>query len=160
MRSHVVLGVAMGLLLVGSRPGRAEVKINLSDAPQRGKKCSVQVTGISEQGIDPTKAKVQLTVRPNSLVEDTTDLGALDSEGKLTWTPTVTGVCTLAVLGPDTEGQKGTKKVASRSVAVRFGHVPPLGLLVFTVAGVALFGGMCWSAALLFRGRQAETGEA
>ncbi len=89
---------------------------------------------VHHDGVPLRGAKVQVTYRAGSVVEQTVELPPLDDEGSTSWTPDQPGITNLEV----TRGGIS----ANHRVAIRFASFPLSGLAVFLFAGTLLFGGV------------------
>jgi hypothetical protein len=97
---------------------------------------------VSHATVPLERFQVSVTYRPNSMVSRTEELGNPDTNGYLSWTPKDAGVTILKATLP---GSKDKELSFSKQVSVRYGHFPPMGLLIFLLASLTLFGGLAWT---------------
>ena len=72
---------------------------------------------------------------PNSETSTEEEIGVVPTTGKVTWTPSRSGIATVSVRSDDGGA------VASENVAILFSKTPMAGLMVMIFAGILLFGG-------------------
>jgi hypothetical protein len=83
-----------------------------------------------------------VTYRPNSMVSHKEELGHPNDNGYLTWTPKDTGVTILQASIP---GSTDKTANVSKQISVRYAGIPLLGILIFLLASITLFGGFAWT---------------
>jgi len=87
------------------------------------------------------KFEVKVTYRPNSETSKEEILSAPNDNGELIWTPTEAGITLIQAQAPAlTEGGESVK--ITQNISVRFGSFPVMGMLIFVLAALALFGGL------------------
>lgn len=94
---------------------------------------------------------VTVTYRPNSDAAQVEVLGNPNDNGIITWKPRHAGITTITAEAPELGEFEAVK--LSKNVSVRFGSFPPLGLFIFTLAALTLFGGL---ALVLFKTTRSE----
>ena len=78
---------------------------------------------------------------PNSAVAtEPQSIGSTDQAGRLQWIPLHPGMASVGFLQTDDQGNSSIS--AAKTISVRFNGLPTLGLVVFLVAFVMLFGGI------------------
>ncbi|MBT9546460.1 MAG: hypothetical protein IV090_13810 [Candidatus Sericytochromatia bacterium] len=97
---------------------------------------------VSHATVPLERFQVSVTYRPNSMVSRTEELGHPDANGYLNWTPKDAGVTILKATLP---GSKDKDLNFSKQVSVRYGSFPLMGLLIFLLASLTLFGGLAWT---------------
>ena len=140
MRGILILGL-LGLLLEIAGAQNSDYHIELAEEPPL--KGSLNRIIFLKGDLPVPGAEVRVTYRPNSATVITQRLGATDSTGAVSWIPEDAGIVTIQV----TSGKIQT----IRNVAVRFGRFPLGGILIISIAGLILFGGMTISFILLFK---------
>lgn len=91
-------------------------------------------------------ATIQVTYRPNSKVEQTVTLpDKVGEDETVTWIPTDEGVVKVEAIIPRANPEAPPIAKRSLECAVRFDGMPVLGVFVFFLAFVVLFGGLTWS---------------
>lgn len=99
----------------------------------------VRIHLADEDGNPVGGATVEVTYRPGSSVSSTDPIGATDSGGTITWTPTDAGLATItAAWTPPGQAETTT---SAQTVSVKFASVPIDGILIMLFAGVVLIGG-------------------
>jgi len=129
-RSSVRILVSILVLAGLVSPGVAATIELAAEHPVAGTPTLVSLRDVE----NPETLTLRVTYRPGSETAETEAVGPFSSEGTVAWSPRVAGLSTLSARGDAGE-------VASRSVAVRFDRIPPLGVVIFVGAGLLLFGG-------------------
>lgn len=106
--------------------------------PLVGKEVQILVSHASYPHLENFSVKV--IYRPNSNVEQEEVLGHTNDNGIIAWTPKHAGITTITAEAPALDGIEAVK--LSKNISVRFGHFPPLGILIFALAATTLFGGL------------------
>lgn len=140
MRRVLILGL-LGLLLNISGAQISDYHIELAKEPPL--KGSINRIIFLKGDLPVPGAEVRVTYRPNSATVVIERLGATDPTGAVSWIPKDAGIVTIQV----TSGKIQTIK----NVAVRFGRFPLGGVLIISIAGLILFGGITISFILLFK---------
>ena len=97
---------------------------------------------ISHASIPLEQFEVSVTYRPNSMVSRSEVLGHPDNNGYLTWTPKEAGITIIKATIP---GSTDKALSFSKQISVRYSHFPTLGLGIFLLASLTLFGGLSWT---------------
>jgi len=109
--------------------------------PKVGEVQTVTLSGVERPGL----LDLWVAYSPNSETEIVTEVGRVNNEGEIAWTPAKFGIATLSVR--DDAGAT----VASANVAIVYSKTPISGVLVMLFAGSLLFGGAVVSLALVLR---------
>lgn len=113
--------------------------IGLSEAyPLKGQEVQVLISHASYPHLE--NFTVTVTYRPNSDASQVEVLGNPNDNGIITWKPRHAGITTITAEAPAFETFEEVK--LSKNVSVRFGAFPPLGILIFVLATLTLFGGL------------------
>lgn len=123
---------------VGATPEKPGIGIK-DNYPLKGQAIQIYV---SHATMPLERFQVSVTYRPNSMVSRTEELGNPDANGYLTWTPKDAGVTILKATLP---GSKDKDLSFSKQVSVRYGSFPLMGLMIFLLASLTLFGGLAWT---------------
>lgn len=90
---------------------------------------------------DLSQFKVSVTYRANSSTSHEETLGTPNADGYVSWTPQQAGITILKATAPALEpGEK--EVVIEKSISVRFGSFPLMGMLIFLLSAGVLFGGL------------------
>ena len=132
-----------GLLLLGLAPALATeekpaIGIVGDPYPLVGQPVQVLISHPSHPQLE--SFGVSVTYRPNSAAPVRDEIGSPNANGILSWTPRMPGITTLKAVAAG--GDKPLE--LSKNVSVRFEGFPPLGMLIFALAGLTLFGGLGW----------------
>lgn len=134
-------------LFAAAAPAVADTTIELADPfPLRGEE--TQVTVLGDGGTSVAGSILTATYRPNSETASTEIVGALDSAGRIAWTPVDAGIVKLDLHPAPGEGDAAAV-LATTDLSVRYGGFPPAGLAIMILAGLLLFGGAGLGMALL-----------
>ncbi len=106
--------------------------------PLQGESVQILVSHPSYPELD--KVRLKATNRPSSTVEESEDLPAPDSDGKVNWTPKHSGLVVLSATAPALGDTPEVK--LSKNLSVRYPSFPPLGLAMFLLAATTIFGGL------------------
>lgn len=128
-------------------PVAAEVTIAAED--ERPLRDEVVRLRVASDGAPAAGYRVVAVYRPNSQTGTEETLVAVDASGSVLWTPRHAGPVTLQVFPPGATA--GEPPAATHTLAVRYGHFPPSGMLIMVLAGLLLFGGAGLALALLLR---------
>ena len=133
MTRHVRWIAALVVLAAGSAlalPAAGEIVLR-QKYPTQGNETQVFVQ--DDGGIPVSGAKVTVTYRPGSSVEETLEIGMTTAGGRLEWTPDKAGIATL-----NASWEGGT---TSTNVSVKFPRTPLGGMIIMILAGLLLLGG-------------------
>ncbi len=133
MTRHVRWIAALVVLAAGSAlalPAAGEIVLR-QKYPTQGNETQVFVQ--DDGGAPVSGAKVTVTYRPGSSVEETLEIGVTGAGGRLEWTPSAAGIATL-----NAHWEGGS---TSTNVSVKFAGIPAGGLIIMILAGLLLLGG-------------------
>lgn len=149
MRVSLILASVFGWLL--SQDAFAATEQNttspliitvIPEHPIIGQEAAIKVTSPQSKPLVGAVAVISVTYRPNSEVSINETLPKkVGEEGTVKWTPTAEGTVTIKVRLPE----KHVDAEGVKDCSVRFDGMPLMGVIIFTIAFVVLFGGLAFA---------------
>ena len=101
-------------------------------------KQSARIHVTDDAGSSVPGAEVTVTYRPGSAVERSSVVGTTSATGTFAWTPSESGIATIAATWI---GDDNTKHTTSVNTSVKFDPTPVSGIIIMIIAGIVLIGG-------------------